>query len=154
MFNSQWVGTLCAIHSLTLPAKTVRAAHAAHYSRSTGGRCWKRMSSIQRWTSAHIVVRWQWSLGSREGDRLVVWLMNGRQTRGRVSYLTLFLLAALSSSHDLTGAALVCRVIEEGANVVDEQWIQHFRDLFLVGEIQCSLIWNPRREMEEEEEMS
>jgi hypothetical protein len=42
-----------------------------------------------------------------------------------------------------TRPSLVRGMIEQPANVVNEEWIKLIRDLFLVGKIQCSIEWNP-----------
>lgn len=73
-------------------------------------------------------------------------LLNRRQARrrGGRANLALLLFAALSCSHDLASTGLVRGMIEQSSNVVHKQWIEHFRDLFLVGEVKSPFIRNPK----------
>jgi hypothetical protein len=62
----------------------------------------------------------------------------------RVSNLLgLLLLPALMGSHDLARPVLVCWVIEQSANIVNEQRIKKLGNFLLVGEIKSSLKWDP-----------
>lgn len=71
-------------------------------------------------------------------------LADRRQTRRRVAHLALLLVfSPLGSRHNLVCPALVCRVIEQGADVVHKQRVQHLCDLFLVGKVKSSIIGNP-----------
>lgn len=73
-------------------------------------------------------------------------LLDGRQPgrRGlRATELGLLLLTALGSSHYLARPSLVCRVVKKGADVMDKQGIEEFRNLLLVREIESALEWDP-----------
>lgn len=71
-------------------------------------------------------------------------LLYRRQTRWvRVTKLSLLLFPTLSRSHDLVCPVLISRVVEKSSNVVNKEGIQKLCDLFLVCEIQGSVIWNP-----------
>lgn len=78
-------------------------------------------------------------------------LMMDRRQAMSMSQLRLLLLAALSSSHDLAGAGLVCRVAKESPDVVHEEGIQQVRNFLLVRKIQRSFKWNPGKRRKGEE---
>jgi len=61
-----------------------------------------------------------------------------------VSHLVLFLLASFGSSHDRIRPGLICGMVQQRANVVNEQWVQQFGDFLFVREIERALKWNPR----------
>lgn len=104
------------------------------------------MGAVESGT-AHVGMGRQRLLRSRQAHRVVMVLLNRRQTRGAVlgstAHLALFCLTAFGSSHYLIGASLVRRVVEQSANVVDEEGIEQFGDLLLVCKVQSSLKRDP-----------
>ncbi len=41
---------------------------------------------------------------------------------------------------------MVDRVVEEGTDVVDKEWVEKLSNVFFVGEFEGTLVWDPRRE--------
>jgi hypothetical protein len=50
---------------------------------------------------------------------------------------------SLSCRDHRTRPTFIGWVVEQPANIMNKEWIELIRDLFLVGEIQCSIEWNP-----------
>ena len=44
---------------------------------------------------------------------------------------------------DSSRVATIDRVVKESSNVVDEEWIEEFGNLLLVGEFKGTFEWNP-----------
>jgi hypothetical protein len=61
----------------------------------------------------------------------------------RGPHLTLLAVPTLLGGHDLARPILVRRVVEKGADVVNEQRVKHLNDLFLVGKVESPLERNP-----------
>ena len=71
-------------------------------------------------------------------------LQRGKSSRRLgITELILFLLSSLGGGHDLASPRLVGRMVEEGPNVVDEERVEQFSNLLLVGKIQGSLKGDP-----------
>jgi hypothetical protein len=47
------------------------------------------------------------------------------------------------TSGDSSRIAAIDRVVKESTNVVDEEWIEEFGNLLLVGEFKGTFEWNP-----------
>ncbi len=65
----------------------------------------------------------------------------------RVANLLLLVLiggtAPFSRRHHSICPRLICWMIEQCADVMHEEWVEHFSYLFLVGEVQCTFEWYP-----------
>ena len=73
-------------------------------------------------------------------------LLDRRQARGwwlRASKLRLLLLTSLGSRHYLARPSLVCRVVQERADVVHKERIEKLGDLLLVREIEGAFEGDP-----------
>jgi hypothetical protein len=49
----------------------------------------------------------------------------------------------LLTSWDGSRIATIDRVVKESPNIVDEEWIEEFGNLLLVGEFEGTFKWNP-----------
>jgi hypothetical protein len=93
--------------------------------------------------SAHAVMRGQRRLRARERHGVGVLMYRGQAGGVRVAELALLCFPSLGSSHYLVCPVLVGRVVEQGANVVDEEWVEQLSNLLLVGKIKSPVIRNP-----------
>lgn len=100
------------------------------------------MSTVER-RPRHVGLRRKRRLRAGKGHGVVMVLLDRREARRGGANLALLLFPALGSSHDLRCSALVRRVIEERADVVNEERVQHLRDLLLVGKVQSTLVGDP-----------
>lgn len=57
--------------------------------------------------------------------------------------LALLLLAPFGGSHGLAGAALVGWVVEQRADIMNEQGVKELGNFLLVGKLQGPFVWNP-----------
>lgn len=62
---------------------------------------------------------------------------------GGSAQLALLLLASFGGSHGLAGAVLVGRVVEQRADIMNEEGVKELGDFLLVGKLQGPFVWNP-----------
>lgn len=134
--------SLLAVHRLSLPVKAVRRGHAGTHDAGRARRGGREGVGSLKARAADGAVR-------RQCRHSMMRLLlhrgktSARMVANRLGLLWFPVTVQSSGGHSLIRASLVGRVVQHGANVVNEQRIQQLRDFLLVGKLESTFVGDP-----------